>query len=211
MIARLHYISQATTELTHLEAIQSACDAGCDWIQLRIKDQTEAQIQTIAEAAKLICDQAQAKLIINDRPAIAKAVQADGVHLGLKDMAHTTARTMLGQHFIIGGTANTFEDIKKYAEEGVVDYVGLGPFRFTTTKKKLSPTLGLEGYRRIIAECQANQITLPIIAIGGIQLEDIEAIMATGVHGIAVSTLITQAVDKQATVSLIQDVIKKKR
>ncbi len=94
------------------------------------------------------------------------------------------ARGILGKEFIIGGTANTFDDVKMHYKAGA-DYIGCGPFRFTTTKKDLSPVLGLEGYRSIILQMKEANIHLPIVAIGGITLEDIPSIMETGITGIA--------------------------
>lgn len=132
-----------------------------------------------------------ADYIINDNVYLAKKMDADGVHLGLTDMSILEARTILGETKIIGGTANTFEHILQRTSENC-DYIGLGPFQFTTTKEKLSPILGLEGYRSIVEQMKAKNIQIPLYAIGGIQLENIESLMETGIHGIAVSGLITQ-------------------
>ena len=121
-------------------------------------------------------------------------VKADGVHLGLKDMPVDEARRILGPEVIIGGTANTIEDVVMHAQRGA-NYIGCGPFRFTTTKEKLSPILGLEGYRNITAEMKKRGICLPIVAIGGITRADIPEIMQTGVTGIALSGTILNAED----------------
>ena len=99
---------------------------------------------------------------------------------------------MLGSSFIIGGTANTFEDVKKHYGASA-NYIGCGPFRFTTTKKNLSPVLGLDGYRYIVKQMRETSIQLPIVAIGGITAEDIPAIMQTGFTGIALSGTILHA------------------
>ena len=130
--------------------------------------------------------------IIDDHVELVKKIHADGVHPGKKDMPVAEARKMLGKDFIIGGTANTFEDVKMHYEAGA-DYIGCGPFRFTTTKKNLSPILGLEGYRSIVSQMKEAGIHLPIVAIGGITFEDIPSIMATGVTGIALSGTILRA------------------
>jgi thiamine-phosphate pyrophosphorylase len=202
MISQLQFISQQTKNFTHLESIAQACEAGIKWIQLRIKDETEESIYTTALQAKEICDQYGATLIINDYPAIAAAIHAAGVHLGKEDMPVSEARKIVGDKMMVGATANTFEDIEKHDQDGA-DYVGLGPFRFTATKKKLSPVLGLEGYTRILNQCRACNISIPIIAIGGIGLKDIPDIMQTGVHGIAVSSLIALAANKKQLVETI--------
>ena len=86
----------------------------------------------------------------------------------------------------------TFDDVKAHYLSGA-DYIGCGPFRFTTTKKKLSPILGLEGYRSITGQMKAEGINLPIVAIGGITIDDIPEIMQTGVTGIALSGTILRA------------------
>jgi len=195
MISTLQYISQAP----HFENIQAACEAGARWIQLRIKEGPKDMIMSEALAVKKICAAYGAQLIINDHPLIAAAVGADGVHVGKEDMSVALARKIAGDKMIVGGTANTLEDILQHVEDGA-SYVGLGPYRFTTTKQKLSPILGLTGISSIMQELKARDIDIPVIAIGGIELADLPEILATGIHGIAVSSLITKATDKRATV-----------
>ena len=202
MISNLHYISQQTASAEHTDNIRAACDAGCNWIQLRIKDTTSEDVIPFAVAARKICEQYNATLIINDYRHIAKAVGAHGVHVGKNDMTVAAARVITGPGLIVGGTANTLADILLHVKDGA-SYVGLGPYRFTTTKQKLSPILGLEGIAQIMQQLQRQGITLPVIAIGGILLEDIPALLSAGVHGVAVSGLITQAADKKKIVSEI--------
>ena len=139
-----------------------------------------------------MCRDVGATFIIDDRVELVKELGADGVHLGKNDMPISEARKVLGSAFIIGGTANTFEDVKAHYEASA-NYIGCGPFRFTTTKKNLSPVLGLEGYRHIVEQMEEANIHLPIVAIGGITAEDIPAIMQTGVTGIALSGTILHA------------------
>jgi thiamine-phosphate pyrophosphorylase len=198
MISTLHYISQPA----HISNILAACDAGCKWIQLRIKNESPATVLPIAEAVKKICDRYQASLIINDYPQVAVAVGAAGVHVGKQDMTVAAARAITGSNMMVGGTANTLEDILQHVADGA-SYVGVGPFRFTTTKQNLSPILGLSGYQQILQALKQKNIAIPVIAIGGILLEDIPALIAAGVHGIAVSGLITQAIHKQTVVDHI--------
>lgn len=203
-IHTLHYISQETEQLTHTAAIHQALDAGCQWVQLRVKNKTEKEVLALATAVKKLCGQYNAHLIINDHVQVAKEVAADGLHLGLQDTSIKAAREVLGANVIIGGTANTWEDIVQRAEEGT-DYIGLGPFRFTATKEKLSPILGLEGYRYIMQQAAAAHIAIPVIAIGGITATDIPALMEAGVHGVAVCGIITNADNKaQAVADLYQ-------
>lgn len=195
-IARLHYISQADTRGGHLEHIQEACAAGVRWVQLRVKDQPENTVMDMAVKARRICGEYGAKLIVNDYPHVALAAEAHGVHLGGEDMDPAAARDLLGDAFVIGGTANSIEDLQRLHAAGV-DYAGLGPFRFTETKRKLSPVLGLEGYRRALIQVKLKGIDLPIVAIGGILFDDIRELLATGLHGVAISGLITRSPRKR--------------
>ena len=194
MFSKLQYISQGNTAEEQLKNIQGALVAGCEWIQLRFKNCPEKKLTDLAVEVKKICAQHNAIFILNDNPEIAKKVNADGVHVGLTDMKIAEARKILGNK-IIGGTANTLEDVLMRAEEKC-DYIGLGPFRFTPTKEKLSPVLGLEGYQKIMRELYERGITVPVFAIGGILAENVPAILEAGVYGIALSGLITNHSDK---------------
>lgn len=191
MFSKLQYISQGSTVQEQLNNIRKALDHGSDWIQLRFKNTSQEDLTELSESVKLLCDTYLATFILNDHVHLARQIDADGVHLGLNDMKITEARLILGKSKIIGGTANTLQDVLFRVKEKC-DYIGLGPFRFTTTKENLSPVLGLEGYLNTIRQLQMQTIEIPVYAIGGIQYNDIEPIMNTGIHGIAVSGLLTQ-------------------
>lgn len=197
---RLLYISQQTPDASHIDNIRAACEAGCRWVQLRVKS---GDPSAAAFDAKRVCDQYGANLSINDHPVVARTVAAFGLHVGLQDMPVDEARKIVGEGCWLGGTANTSGDALMHAAAGA-DYIGAGPFRFTTTKEKLSPILGIEGYRQLMKGIGGK---LPVLAIGGILLEDIPALMNTGVHGIAVSGLITHAPDKKALVAQILELL----
>ena len=182
----VQFITHYTERYTYLDSVRIALEGGCKWIQLRMKEASTYEILPIAEEAMNLCRQNDATFIIDDFVELAKQIGADGVHLGKKDMSIAKARKILGKNFIIGGTANTFEDILMLHKIGA-DYIGCGPFRFTTTKKNLSPILGLEGYQQIISQMKAHNISLPLIAIGGITKKDIPSLMQTGISGIALS------------------------
>ncbi len=190
----LQFITHYTGRYTCFDSARMALEGGCRWIQLRMKEATEEEVEKEAIRVQDLCRQYGATFIIDDHVALAKKLHADGVHLGKKDMPIAEARKLLGKDFIIGGTANTFEDVQMHYAAGA-DYIGCGPFRFTTTKKNLSPVLGLEGYRNIVSRMKEAGINLPIVAIGGIAFEDIPAIMQTGVSGIALSGSILRADD----------------
>jgi thiamine-phosphate pyrophosphorylase len=199
MFSKLQYISQGNTASEQLKNIQEVLDGGCTWIQLRFKKAEQTEFMKVAESVKIMLAAYKATLIINDHADIAKAVDADGVHLGLQDMPVIEAKKIIGEHKIIGGTANTFEHVIQRYREGC-HYVGVGPFRFTTTKEKLSPVLGLEGYEMLIKKLDAQGINLPIYAIGGITPDDMEALMQTCIYGIAVSGTITNHQHKKQIV-----------
>jgi len=194
--SRLQYISSGATANEQLMNIQAAIDGGCNWVQLRYKTPQQGEMKILAETAKDICKSYKATFIINDFPDMAALIDADGFHLGLQDMEVRLARELYGKDKIIGGTANTLEDVLQRVEEGC-DYIGLGPFRFTTTKEKLSPVLGLEGYDAIMNDLDKRGIRTPIYAIGGIGIDDIASLMNTGVYGIAASGMITRHSNKK--------------
>lgn len=201
---KLQYISSGTTVTEQQLHIWKALDNGATWIQLRWKNAIPLEHYLLAEQVKKQCDAYQATYIVNDDIKLAKAVDADGVHLGLKDDAIDGARTMLGKEKIIGGTANTLNDVKQRIREGC-DYIGLGPFRFTMSKEKLSPILGAQGYTDIIQDLRGDHIPYPpIYAIGGIQLTDLAIIRSIGIYGVAVSGLIN---DKPSLVKEITEIL----
>ncbi|MBJ2174425.1 thiamine phosphate synthase [Aureibaculum sp. A20] len=188
IIPKLHYISQGNSLKEHLENIQKACTSGSELVQLRLKNISEKKYLKFAEEAREITAHFQTRLIINDNYKIAKAVKADGVHLGKTDASVTEARKHLYAWQLIGGTANTLQDCKSLLAKEV-DYISLGPFRFTTTKENLPSTLGLDGVTAIM---EALETKTPIIAVGGITTADVTDILATGISGIAVSEAITK-------------------
>ena len=188
----IQFITHANEHYDYLDGVRMALEGGCRWIQLRMKDASEEEILKTAESTRKLCRQYDAVFLLDDYVELVERTGADGVHLGKNDMPIDEARRLLGKDKIIGGTANTFEDVKRIYSAGA-DYIGCGPFRFTTTKKKLSPILGLVGYRRIIEQMTAYGINIPVIAIGGILLQDVPDIMQTGVSGVAVSGAILNA------------------
>jgi len=193
-IEQLQYITHPTESMSPSLQARKALEGGCNWIQLRMKKHSQNEICT--EAAKIASLKAvyDFTFIINDHPELALKCAADGVHLGKQDCSPEAARMLLGADFIIGGTANTIDDVVRLKEQGV-DYIGLGPFRFTSTKEILSPVLGIGGYRSILSELKARDIHLPVVGIGGIELADVDDLMLTGLHGLAISSSIWRSDD----------------
>ncbi len=190
----LQFITNASDKYSIAEEVQMAIEGGCKWIQLRMKDASYEQQRETALEIIPVCRENDVILVIDDNVELVKELHVHGVHLGKEDMPAAEAREYLGPHAIIGVTANTADDILAF--KGIdVDYIGLGPFRYTTTKKKLSPVLGIDGYRKIVDEVRKAGNELTIVAIGGITLDDIDDIMSTGVQGIAMAGSIINADD----------------
>lgn len=190
----LQFITHPSDRFSIAEEVQMAIEGGCRWIQLRMKDASDEEVREVAMELIPMCRETYTFLIIDDRVELVNELKVSGVHLGKTDMNPLEAREILGPHAIIGVTANTADDIIRFKGKDV-DYVGLGPFRHTTTKKNLAPVLGIDGYASIVTQVREAGVDLPIVAIGGITVDDIDALMATGVNGIAVSGAIINAPD----------------
>jgi len=201
-IANIQYITQAQTAKDILLEVKEVLDAGIDWVQLRIKNE-ELYFLNIALEIKKLTLEYGATFILNDKVALVNVVEADGVHVGLSDMPILEVRNIIGSNKIIGGTANTLVDAMKIEQLGA-DYIGLGPYTYTKTKKVLSPVLGLEGYQEIVP-----QIKLPIVAIGGLEIEDIKLLKQnTPIHGVALSGLIYRSENKKEVLNELKNVLK---
>ena len=190
---RVQFITHYNERYSYVDSARIALEGGCRWIQLRMKEASEQLMEETALIIQQMCKNCGATFIIDDNVALAKKINADGVHLGKNDMPVAEARKMLGDKFIIGGTVNTFDDILQHLQVEAPDYFGCGPFRFTSTKKNLAPVLGCEGYKCIISKMRENNIAIPLIAIGGIDQDDIAQLIGCGVNGIALSSSILNA------------------
>ncbi len=200
-MTELQFITHQTERYSTLDTLRLALLGGCRWVQLRMKQASGRELFEAALVAVRLCREAGATLVIDDRLDIALAAGADGVHLGQKDLPVSEARRLAGAGFIIGGTANTFEQVRRHWRDGA-SYVGVGPFRFTTTKTGLAPVLGLEGYEGIVQRMMEEDIRLPLVAIGGIGREDIPQLLETGVDGIALSGSVLRADDPREEMRL---------
>ncbi|MGB0932801.1 MAG: thiamine phosphate synthase [Lishizhenia sp.] len=200
-LPRIQYITHPKENFEDLSWVENLAEGGVQWIQLRIK---ENHFQTrfpnknyttfFEETALKLAEKCKAFgviLTVNDNYSFAKHPNIDGAHIGKEDENHSAVREQLGEKKILGCTANSWEDIKNYNLKEI-DYLGVGPFTFTTTKdkNKLAPALGIRGYRIILSQMKNKKWDTPVFAIGGIEEEDITMIMKTGVHGIALSGLI---------------------
>ena len=190
----LQFITHRNGRYDEISGTRAVLEGGCRWVQLRMKDAPDEEVVRVGREVGRLCREYGATFLVDDRVQLVSELGSDGVHLGKHDMPVSEARRLLPAGTIIGATANTFEDIARAAAAGA-DYIGLGPFRFTETKRNLSPILGLEGYRTIFERCREAGITLPVVAIGGITAADVAAILAAGATGIALSGALLSAED----------------
>ena len=177
-------LTQDGPPFTHIEQARRLCAAGARWIQLRMKGAAPKAWIDTARAVVAICRAHDAICIINDNVDVALAAGADGAHLNWRDEDWMPARERLGPNRILGGTVNHETDALRAARCAALDYAGIGPWRFTTTKQNLAPLLGATGIRALIPRLEG----LPAWAIGGIDASDAAAVRRTGATGCAVSS-----------------------
>lgn len=204
----LQFITDGNSAEEIISQIKEVIAGGCFWVQLRMKEFPDNDIEKVIEAVKPLADEKGVTLIMNDRVDMASRYSLDGVHLGDDDMSVAEARNILGDKALIGVTANTFEDILLKSQESV-DYFGIGPYRYTTTKKNLKSVIGLQGYDYIVNAMKETGIDKPAVAIGGIMLEDVNDLMELGLWGVAVSGAITKASDRKEATEKFMKVIEK--
>jgi thiamine-phosphate pyrophosphorylase len=181
-----------------LKSIEEAIDGGATLVQLREKDVSTLEFLNIALKVKAITDKHNIPLIINDRLDIALAADAAGLHIGQEDLPLKIARKLLGYTKIIGvSTSNVNEAIE--AENGGADYVGVGAM-FPTDTKKDADSVTLEELHRI-----KNSISIPVVAIGGINKSNIKSVINAGADGAAVISAVLGEKDiKSACLSLLE-------
>ena len=175
-------ITQNGGPLGHAEQVRRLCAAGVRWIQLRMKNVPRGEWLSTAREAVSVCRAHGAVCIVNDSIDIALEAGADGVHLGRLDLSWREARSHLGPGPILGGTVNTDADATRAVEAGCLDYVGVGPLRFTRTKKELAPLRGFDGIRSLVGMLGG----IPAWAIGGVEVSDVPRLRGLGVAGTAV-------------------------
>ena len=183
------------------EPVEELLKAGVTCVQLREKEAGDELFMKEALELKMLCDRYQVPFIINDRPDIAKQVGADGVHVGLSDMAIERARELLGDGYVIGGSAHNVEEALA-AQAAGVDYIGCGAVFGSKTKTDVM-TLTPERLKEI---CQA--VDIPVVAIGGINLENIRELSGAGMDGVAVISALFAAEDKTAAAHAFLKVLK---
>lgn len=200
----LQYITNGATPEDVAREVSLVLEGGCRWVQVRMKDADDAQVRRAVELVQPMCRQARAVLLIDDRVRLVRETGADGVHLGRDDMAPAEARRILGQMAIIGSTANNLDQVRAL-DFADIDYAGVGPLRFTATKKKLAPVLGFEGFDNIFGWMREHDCHLPVVAIGGITAADVAPLLKAGASGVAVSGAIGNAPDPVKAARAMKD------
>lgn len=193
----LQYITSTTAKMPVAEQVKAVIAGGGRWIQVRMKEASDDEIRKVIEEIMPLCLETESFLLLNDRVELAKELNVGGVHLGKEDMLPSKARVDLGPAAVIGVTVNRFDDIIAVRSLDI-DYVGMGPFRFTETKKNLAPVLGIEGIRSLCDQMKEAEIEIPRVAVGGIRYDDLDSLMRAGVNGVAVSGAIANAHDPVA-------------
>lgn len=179
-----------------LEQIESALRGGATMVQLREKGMDPAAFQKEAAEALALCRQYGAPLIINDNVDIALAVGADGVHVGAADQPVAAVRARAGGRFLIGATAKTVAQAQN-AQAAGADYLGVGAVFPSPTKPeaiRITPAL----LREICAS-----VSIPAVAIGGINLENMDALRGTGIAGVALVSAVFAATDIEAATRVL--------
>lgn len=193
-IERFQYITHDIPNLTHIEQAQLACEAGAKWIQYRCLSKHDEALLADINAIAEICDDWGTTLIVTDHIHLNDKADIQGFHIEDMDADFAALRNKVGNDVTLGGSANTVKNLIRLATQAV-DYAGFGPFATTETKPNDLPLIGVEGYYKAAQELKAANIQLPLLAVGGIKIYDVEALMQTGIYGIAVSGAINFADD----------------
>jgi thiamine-phosphate pyrophosphorylase len=182
ILPRFQCLTTDLLDVSHAEQTRVFCEAGARWVQIRSKFLSFSEYLIAAQTSARVCQEFGALFIVNDSPEVALRAQADGVHLGSNDLSPKLAREILGSKVLIGGTVNSMADAEVLVADGVCDYAGVGPFRYTGTKQNLAPVLDSEELRSIILSLG----TVPSFVIGGLEPDDVDNVLSFGAYGMAV-------------------------
>ena len=192
-ISKFHYLTQDLIYRSHAEQTQIACSAGANWIQYRCFSKCDEDMIAELHDVASICDDWGATLILTDHYHLLDKVDAQGVHIEDMQADFSVIRGHISDEKTLGASANSVEDIVRIKESAVVDYIGCGPFSTTLTKPNNYPLLGVEGYRKITTHPKLLDLDIPILAVGGVNLKDVENLLESGIYGIAVTGAINQS------------------
>ncbi len=187
----VQFITADIPDYSHTNQAIDACNAGIRWIQYRTKNTPHKEWVQQAKQIREITAKHQCVFIVNDNPQVAIESNADGVHVGKHDVDLAQTRHLLRDK-IVGYSCNTIADLV-FAQHHQADYAGIGPYRYTSTKHDLNPLLGQEGLMQVVAEYSESKLSVPIVAIGGIDFNDIDTLLEIGIRQVAVSSCIIRA------------------
>ncbi|MCA1712904.1 MAG: thiamine phosphate synthase [Actinobacteria bacterium] len=188
-LGRLHVLTDARAGRVPLEVVRAAVSAGAPVVQVRAKGGTDRELYAFATEVARLCAQHGSTCLVNDRPDVALAVGAAGVHLGEHDLPVDVVRRLIGPDAHVGGTAREPGAARALVEQGA-SYLGVGPAYGTTTKDGLPEPLGAAGIRAV-----AEAVAVPVLAIGGVTVETVPELLAAGAHGVAVVAAVSDAAD----------------
>jgi thiamine-phosphate pyrophosphorylase len=186
---------------SHHEVVEMALAGGADVIQLRDKDMDDRGLLALASDLRELTARMGALLIVNDRPDIALASNADGVHLGQDDMPVAAVRRILPPSMIVGASVGTVSEAVRAEEEGA-SYVALSPVFSTGSKDDAGPGRGLEMLSRM-----KDAVSIPVVAIGGIDGSNAASVIEAGADGIAVISAVVSQDDIEASARSLRQIV----
>jgi thiamine-phosphate pyrophosphorylase len=201
----LYVVTERWDNRSHIDVARAALAGGAKAIQLRDKDMPVRDLLAAAQAIREMCSAAGAVLIVNDRLDVALAAQADGVHLGQSDLPVGAARRALTgyerRRFIVGVSVASVAEAQEAVAEGA-DYLGVSPVFATATKPDAGEAVGTRGLAEI-----RQAVSLPLVAIGGINTDNVADVIRAGADGAAVVSAITRADDMETAARRLAAII----
>jgi thiamine-phosphate pyrophosphorylase len=184
-----------------VEDVKQVLSAGCKIVQYRDKEKSSKEMVLKAGKIAKLCKEQNALFLVNDRLDIAQAVDADGVHLGQDDMPLKVARKILGSEKVIGITAHNLEEALQAEQDGA-DYVGVSPIFKTDTKKDAGEPVGIELVKEV-----KQKVKIPVVAIGGINLENAKQVISAGADAVCViSAIVCSENVEKAAKAIIEEI-----
>lgn len=188
---------------SHVDVARAALEGGATAIQLRDKAASTRELLELAGLIRRLAREAGVPFFVNDRVDVALVSEADGVHVGRDDLPVEAARRLVGPRMLVGASASSLEEALEGQNAGA-DYIGLGPVFATPSKNDAGPPIGCEAVRAIRAV-----VEVPIIAIGGVSLDNAARVIEAGADGVAVISAVSSAADmREATSDLLKVIVK---
>ncbi|MEO5912388.1 MAG: thiamine phosphate synthase [Pelobium sp.] len=185
-ISKFHYLTQDLPQRSHTEQVQMACEAGAGWIQYRCLSKSDEEMLNELHTIASICDDWGTTLMVTNHFHLLPLADIQGVHMEDMDIDLREIREIIGGNKTLGASANTYEQVVNHIQH-TADYVGCGPFGESLTKPNSFAHFGIKGYQDMVENLKKNKLEIPLIAVGGIALENVGTLLETGIYGIAVS------------------------